>query len=204
MAPTITVQPLRLSRFEVGPSTVGLEPIDEDQPSTPRSPTTPIISYHPFPSQSGYKSPTSPTSHTPKSPTRSSFESSPPTKLNSPRKLSGGSTSTLYSRESARSELAQTSSWGSKSSFDSFESGQWRPADSSLNRPGPLKKRGTFDQPDKLFSLLPGEVLQLILGMLKQQHVRQTSEGCATCWMRDLGNICLSSRSWAKFARIAL
>lgn len=197
MAPTVTIQPLRISRFEAGPPTAGLESIDEDEPSTPRSPTSPIVSYNPFPPQSGYNSPTSPT--------KKFFESPPSTKLNSPRKLSGSSTtSTLYSRESARSEVARTTSWGSKTSFESFESGQWRPLDGSLNRPEPLKKRRTFDQPDKMFSLLPGEVLGLILGMLKQQHLSENSESCATCWMRDLCNICLSSRSWAKFARIAL
>lgn len=197
MAPTITIQPIRVSRFEVGPP--GLEAIDEDEPSTPRSPT---VSYHAFPPHSKVNSPTSPIS--PTSPTKRFFESPPPSKLNSPRKLSGSSTvSTLYSRESAKSEIVRTSSWGSKSSFETFESGQWRPME-GLNRPEPLKKRRTMNQPNEMFAALPAEVLALILEMLKRQHLENGTESCATCWMRNLCNISLSSRKWAKFARIAL
>jgi hypothetical protein len=193
MAPTITIQPLRISRFEVGQP--GLEAIDEDEPSTPRSPT---ISYNPFPPYANGMG-------SPASPTKRLFDSPPPTKLNSPRKLSNSSTnSTLYSRESVKSEIARTSSWGSKTSFESLESGQWRAVDLPYNRPEPLKKRRTFSQPNQTFDALPDEVLEVILGMLKRQHLDSASESCATCWMRDLSNICLSSRKWAKSARMAL
>ncbi|KAG6203687.1 hypothetical protein E4U35_004095 [Claviceps purpurea] len=53
-------------------------------------------------------------------------------------------------------------------------------------------------------SALPGEVLDVILGMLKEIHLDQWSEGCATCWMRDVSSVALSSRKWYKAARLAL
>lgn len=51
---------------------------------------------------------------------------------------------------------------------------------------------------------LPGEVLEVILEMLKQLHLERGSESCATCWMRDVSNVALCSRKWYKAARLAL
>ncbi|KAG6103622.1 hypothetical protein E4U14_006166 [Claviceps sp. LM454 group G7] len=53
-------------------------------------------------------------------------------------------------------------------------------------------------------SALPGEVLDVILEMLKEIHLDQGSEGCATCWMRDVSSVALCSRKWYKAARLAL
>lgn len=135
----------------------------------------------------------------------------PPTALNSPRKLAGsptGSASTMFSRESVRSEM-QRSSWGSKTSLgslESFESGQWRHADLAYGTRTPelLKRQRTLPQPGEQFAELPGEVLELILAMLKRAHLDRAGDSCATCWMRDLCNISLSSRRWSKFSRAAL
>ncbi|PHH67746.1 hypothetical protein CDD82_1157 [Ophiocordyceps australis] len=48
---------------------------------------------------------------------------------------------------------------------------------------------------------LPDEVLEGIVDMLKALH---GPDGCATCLMRDLSSLCLSSRSWLPAARRAL
>lgn len=138
----------------------------------------------------------------------------PPTSLNSPRKLSGsssaGSMSTMFSRESVRSEMQRSSSWGSKTSFESFDSGQWQPLDhivspcSPYRTPESLRRQRTLPQADELFAELPGEVLELILDMLKQAHLDRAGDSCATCWMRDLCNVSLASRRWCKYARAAL
>ncbi|KAG5971158.1 hypothetical protein E4U58_000213 [Claviceps cyperi] len=53
-------------------------------------------------------------------------------------------------------------------------------------------------------SALPGEVLDVILEMLKEIHLDQGSGGCATCWMRDVSSVALCSRKWYKAARLAL
>ncbi|KAG6079791.1 hypothetical protein E4U16_000809 [Claviceps sp. LM84 group G4] len=51
---------------------------------------------------------------------------------------------------------------------------------------------------------LPGEVLDVVLEMLKEIHLDQGSEGCATCWIRDVSSVALCSRKWYKAARLAL
>lgn len=186
MARTVTINPIQTSRVVLGPP--GLDPIDEDEPSTPRSP-----SYSGFPSPTirAFDSPTrrtfdSPTRRTFDSPIKRSFDSPPQTTLNSPRKLSNSSTtSTMYSRESVRSEMVRTSSWGSKTSFGS----------QTVARPR---------KPEEVFAALPGEILELVLEMLKRTHLGKGSDSCATCWMWDLCNISRSSRKWNKFARVAL
>jgi hypothetical protein len=136
----------------------------------------------------------------------------PPTALNSPRKLSGSSSpgssspSTMFSRESVRSEIQRSSSWGSKTTFESFDSptGQWRSVDYGYRTPESLKRQRSLPQAGDQFGELPGEVLELILATLKRIHLDRDSDSCATCWMRDLCNVGLASRRWSKFARAAL
>lgn len=135
----------------------------------------------------------------------------PPTALNSPRKLAGSPTSsasTMFSRESIRSEM-QRSSWGSKTSLgssDSYETGHRRHSDFPYGTRTPelLKRQRTLPRTGEQFAELPGEVLELILDMLKRAHLDRASDSCATCWMRDLCNVSLASRRWSKFARAAL
>jgi hypothetical protein len=137
-----------------------------------------------------------------------------PTLLNQPRKLSSGSTASTVSRESFESRPSydsrtRSSSWSSKTSFEStdFKANNWRP-EYMYNRPGPIARQRIMKrrEPGELFAALPGEVLELILDELKKLHLDQgiSSNGCATCWMRDLCNIGLSARKWFKFARASL
>jgi hypothetical protein len=195
MAPTIAIQPIRTTGFDMGPP--DLYPISEDGQivDSPTSPTrSSIQSYPMYPGL--------------QSPTRASPRSFDPAYqvLNTPRKLSSSSTvsaSTVYSRETARSEMVRASSWGSKSSFDSSETTQWRP-DGGYHRPEPLKGKRRVTQQGEAFLALPDEVLGVILEMLKQLHLRKGSNSCSTCWMRDVCSISLCSRKLVKSARNAL
>lgn len=126
-----------------------------------------------------------------------------PAVLNRPRKLSGSTTGTMSSMHSSESILSETrnSPWTSRAtSFDSMEMNGWRPS----WRPTPSTARKGPAQPDEIFAALPGEVLELILAKLKQLHIGRGGDSCTTCWMRDLCNVCLSSRKWLKYARCAL
>lgn len=64
-------------------------------------------------------------------------------------------------------------------------------------------RRKSFE-PDQLFASLPDEVLEVVLDCLKDVHLDPKSESCATCWMRDLCSLTMSSKKWYKVARFAL
>lgn len=58
-------------------------------------------------------------------------------------------------------------------------------------------------QPNELFNKLPNEVLDMIMGHLRNLHL-ENSNSCATCWMRDCCSIAMSNRGWLKAARDAM
>lgn len=200
MGRTVTIQPIKTSRLDNiapspnSPTSPGLDPIHEDENDEPPSPRSPARASF--------------TNNYVQSPTKRTFDSFPPAAQASPRKMSNGSAttnSTMFSRESIRSEMARSSSWGSKTSFDSFEFGQWKPGgDGKIKRAEPAKRRRALSEPDEFFASLPDEVLEVILSMLKKLHLGRRSNSCATCWMRDLCNISMCSRKWYAFARVAL
>ncbi|KAG6021887.1 hypothetical protein E4U41_002368 [Claviceps citrina] len=123
---------------------------------------------------------------------------SPPVTLNRPRRLSG-----------MRPEHGQT---GRPSSIPPQEplilratSPPWRTTSYVTTRTPPkLKKQRGRSSLGDLCGALPGEVLEVILEMLKQLHLGRGSESCATCWMRDASSAALCSRKWYKAARLAL
>ena len=69
-------------------------------------------------------------------------------------------------------------------------------------RPELLKR--TRPTPDERFLAIPGEILRIILSRLKSLHLGPGSDSCATCWMRDVCSLSLTSRKWSKHARTAL
>ncbi|KAF5016914.1 hypothetical protein F66182_11253, partial [Fusarium sp. NRRL 66182] len=129
--------------------------------------------------------------------------------INRPRKLSSISTATLSSIQSQETMASarRTPSWGSRTSMETTDSAaQWRP-EYMYQRPMPLKKQSSTRpplQPNELFSRLPAQVLSVILEQLRGFHLRDKSRSCATCWMRDVCNLCVSSRRWYKPAQTAL
>jgi len=60
--------------------------------------------------------------------------------------------------------------------------------------------------PGEAFRKLPKELLMAIADQLRTLHLEGGvgSETCATCWMRDLCNLSLTSRKWAAAARLKL
>lgn len=194
MARTVAIQPIQTTGLNMQPDLYSISEDDQnhDAVDSPRSPFSSYPTYPGLQTSSG-KVPGTP----------------PPTALNFPRKLSNGSnttSSTILSRESARSELQRSSSWGSKTSFESFDSGSWKPIEygGAYRTPEPLKRRRTSPQPGEQFAALPGEVLELILDMVKRMHLDRGTDSCATCWMRDMCSVSLASQRWCKFARNAL
>lgn len=121
-----------------------------------------------------------------------------------PRRVSSATSvstiSSISSRESYDSRLRSTLS--SRSSVESWDSTMTR-QDPAWHRPSQLKVLRKA-RPGEMFAALPGEVLELILDELKQLHLASSSPTCATCWMRDLCAVSLSSRKYLKYARAAL
>ncbi|EHA49161.1 hypothetical protein MGG_17471 [Pyricularia oryzae 70-15] len=126
-----------------------------------------------------------------------------PVAYNFPRRLSSANTASSatagVSHDSFQSRM-RNPSWASQTSTESFHS--------SLANPPPINRTGHFPRqqmkPGELFAALPGEVLEMILDNLKQQHLEPGSASCATCWMRDVCAVAMSGRKWLKFARNAL
>ena len=215
---TVTVHPIQTTNLEA--TYPDMFTIDEDGPDERDSdhqaagPDVPRTLYQQFQDYPVYAGLQTAPGRVPGTP--------PSSALNMPRRLSNSSSSgnspsspssTMFSRESIRSELQRSSSWGSKTSYDSFESaGHWKSIEyghghsHGYRMPEPPKRRRTLPQPDEIFATLPAEVLELILDNLKQLHLGKgsRSKSCATCCMRDLCCISLASRKWRKFAQAAL
>lgn len=129
-----------------------------------------------------------------------------PITLNRPRKLSGSSSNALSTSRSHENLNLRTRnpSWGSTASYESVESAGWRPSYLQHQRPAPIKGLRSKAKPGEMFASLPGEVLEVVLEMLKELHLDRPSDSCATCWMRDLCSLSLCSRKWYNAARLAL
>ncbi|KAF4996227.1 hypothetical protein FDECE_12528 [Fusarium decemcellulare] len=209
--PTVTVQPVHPPSF--GASPTDLYPVKENvmmegflaknESSTTIKQDLPRTSYPLYPTYAVLETPLA-------DPTKGSNGLSA-IKLNRPRKLSNNSTttmSTFHSRESmSLSSARRTPSWGSRTSVDTTDSmAHWRP-EYMYQRPMPIKKQAPVRaplKPNELFSTLPVEVLSLILEKLRELHVEYKSGSCATCWMRDVCNVCVASRKWYGPAQTAL
>lgn len=196
MDATVTVRPIHPPSFEriSEMQTIPEHSVDDFDVATGQPAGRPSMPRTPYPTYPMYPGLQSHSSEPGKGPAL-------PTMLNRPRKLSGSTTGTVSSGESVGSDM-RTSSWGSRpTSFDSAETTGWRP---SYQRPALSATQRIPVQPDEMFAALPGEVLDLILAKLKQLHVGRGSNSCATCWTRDLCNVSLCSRKWARHARSAL
>ncbi|KAI1383062.1 uncharacterized protein F4822DRAFT_439088 [Hypoxylon trugodes] len=91
----------------------------------------------------------------------------------------------------------------SRTSFESWNSSPKR-AEYGWQRPAPIKQYRRRRDTGELFATLPDEVLGLILDELRKSHLAPNSTSCATCMMRDMCSIAVSSRKLAKAARVIL
>ncbi|KAH7329077.1 hypothetical protein B0I35DRAFT_35806 [Stachybotrys elegans] len=177
-----------------------------ESPTTPQSPTMATVEMN-YPMYSGLQ--TSP-GRRPKS-----YDVSPPFALNRPRRLSNNSTATTSTTRSSQSGFSgsRTPSRGSMTSVESVDTNSsarqdrpGKPAGFAVTNPyyQPAAATAPVAAPAKILDVLPGEVIQLVLANLKDLHLNKASDSCATCYMRDLCSVSLSSRRAAKFAQAAL
>ncbi|KAG9247608.1 hypothetical protein BJ878DRAFT_491977 [Calycina marina] len=69
----------------------------------------------------------------------------------------------------------------------------------------PLKVKNYMPRiPGEGFRNMPDEILVVMLQELKKSHLGVGSLSCATCWMRDLLSVGLSSKKWWSVAKVAL
>lgn len=130
-----------------------------------------------------------------------------PTVLNRPKKISGTSTQALATMRSHENLVSRTRapSWGDPTTtYQSAESTGWRPGFARQQHAPSLKKHRSRARLGEALASLPGEVLEVIMEMLRQIHLDKRSESCASCWMRDAGSVSLCSRKWSKAARLVL
>ncbi|KAJ4271989.1 hypothetical protein NW762_000699 [Fusarium torreyae] len=204
--PTITVRPVHPPSFG---SPKDLSSAEENAINAFLANTeSPKARQEQFPNTS-YPRPTYAVLETPLADPKKSRDALPNGAMNRTRKLSNNSTTTMSSFQSreSMSSARRTPSWGSRTSMETTESAsQWRP-EYMYQRPVPIKKQSLSRaplQPNELFSRLPTEVLSGILEQLRELHLGDKSGSCATCWMRDVCNLCVSSRKWYKPAQTAL
>ncbi|GJN73268.1 hypothetical protein PLICBS_007344 [Purpureocillium lilacinum] len=198
MSRAAAVKPMHLPSFETIPEHYS---IHEQPPSTW---TGPPPSRHA--TTSAY--PMYPGLQTPSADRKRSADSMPAT-LNRPRRLSGSvnsSPSKIRPREVAPTRI-RTPSWSPMPSThgpEFVDPSGWRSSIVAPHRPAPIKHLRARARPEDMVSLLPDEVLEVVLEMLKELHLDTRSESCATCWMRDACNVSLTSRKWLRVARRAL
>ncbi|KAK1829462.1 hypothetical protein QBC39DRAFT_356615 [Podospora conica] len=133
---------------------------------------------------------------------------------NSSSSVSSTGSSIVWGRESFESRHRSMSINSSRTSIDSlppYSPGSRSPSNAHYQlkgypwqRPAPIKTTRRQMRPGELFSLLPGDVLELILQELRRLHTRLGSDSCETCWMRDCCAVALSGRKFVKYAREAL
>ncbi|TWU74587.1 hypothetical protein ED733_006605 [Metarhizium rileyi] len=141
---------------------------------------------------------------TPKFNLKPSMEALPT--LNRPRKLVGTPQSSCTGGLPRMPiELRSKSPfWRKEPGHEQADLSNWRLSYTQPQTPAPLKRRKSRARSGDMFATLPGEVLEVILEMLKQIHLEKGSESCATCWMRDVGNVAVCSQRWYKAARLVL
>ncbi|KAG6005414.1 hypothetical protein E4U21_000194 [Claviceps maximensis] len=141
-----------------------------------------------------------------------------PITLHRPRKPSGTRTEPTWAGSrpplvsSMSMQTMRSSSWdrafNNINGYDQIETRMRRTTSFMPTRTPPLLKKQNGSRSRALLgdlcSALPGEVIEVILEMLKQLHLDRASESCATCWMRDVSSAALCSRKWYKAARLVL
>ncbi|KAK4070431.1 hypothetical protein Trihar35433_4898 [Trichoderma harzianum] len=110
---------------------------------------------------------------------------------------------TAIAHEGIAGPRRRAASTGNRMNLNTLETSSW--VRESVYLSSPIRTAFRPDrQPGEVFSLLPGEVLDLVLQALRGLHLNKNSDSCATCMMRDLCSAALCSKRWYKHARAAL
>lgn len=162
--------------------------------SPPRSPTSSSPAYPTYPvmqAQTSYTGRYTPTD-------------SMPLTLNRPRKLSGASSRASHSSSHTEASLPSfTPSFNMIVNSRLFMESP-SPSTHSSHRPATGESTVSNASTGSAFHSLPGEVLEVIAAMLKQVHLDNGSESCATCYMRDLCTLSVCSQKWSRAATVTL
>ena len=109
------------------------------------------------------------------------------------------------------SRRSSTSSYASFASTTSVSSIAQTNATSTGSRMGSRRSSFSAQQksrstqpPPPVFKRLPLEIYECILQQLKVVHSEQYIQSCATCYLRDLYNLALTSRMWDRAVRVQL
>jgi hypothetical protein len=185
-ATTVTVRPLhqfpldtRAAHSGAGPPLNGASPRISMPPAA--------AAYQAYPMYTGLQ-----TASTPRTPR---YRDSAPVPLKTPRRLSGSPkmAPTMEAKMHGQTVVTTVELVDPHARMVSHSKPRYAPPQRRVAR-----------KPGEMFAALPNEVIGLILEKLKQLHLEAGSHSCATCWMRDLCNVCLASQRCAQFARAAL
>ena len=109
---------------------------------------------------------------------------------------------------SPRSSASSYMSVGSNSSaYSKYSTAQATNTTSLASRPPSftnIQKLRSTNPPPPLFKRLPQEIYDCILQHLANVHLSVSSTSCATCYMRDLCSLALTSRAWDRAVRTQL
>lgn len=197
MSSTVTMRPVHIAPLGVMPERLYMIPEHPDvtyrpgmRPSTAPLRSTPMYPAYPRP-------------QTPSSGRREPAGSmAMPVALKRPKKLSrasGSSHSTTENPNLATNNPQQAGAANKGPESSGLRAGYWQSA-----RDAPAKDVRTRAKPDATLASLPGEILEVVLKMLKEMHLGGSSDSCATCWMRDLCSLSLCSPDLSRAARRAL
>ncbi|MCJ1318502.1 hypothetical protein MMC15_003832 [Xylographa vitiligo] len=104
--------------------------------------------------------------------------------------------------ESRRSSISSYASFGSAHSTFSTTQTTTTSVGSSRSSFTTIQQRSRSTQPPPpVFKRLPLEIYEYILQQLKNIHAEPYIQSCATCYLRDLYNLALVSRTWDRAVR---
>lgn len=103
------------------------------------------------------------------------------------------------------SRRSSTSSIGSHDTKSSIYSNA-APSAGAVRSSLPAQQRisRSTKPPIPMFRRLPPEIYECILEQLNVLHSNPSSQSCATCYLRDLYNLALTSRTWDRAVRVKL
>lgn len=109
---------------------------------------------------------------------------------------------------SRRSSASSYASAGSNTSTNSnYSTAQGTNTTSLPSRPSSLtniQRLRSTNPPPPLFKRLPPAIYECIMQHLSTLHLSVSSTSCATCYMRDLCSLALTSRAWDRAVRTRL
>jgi hypothetical protein len=109
--------------------------------------------------------------------------------------------SSMRSRASSISSYTTVSSYGYTDDIPKLVKTPWEAERLSKSYIPRNRRPASRTFPSRFFEQLPDEVYQCILAQLEGCHFNDGSGTCATCYMKDLHTLTLTSRNWERSSR---